>query len=283
MLSEPGDRLVEVRRSDVAQAAANVGIIAGDTVFFHSSLSSMGHVIGGAEAVIDGFLDAVGPNGTVAVPTLCHWQPEEEHLVFSRWDPVNSPSYVGRITETFRQRAGAFRSNHPTHSIAALGRRAAELTANHGSAGPRPSPFGEAAFAHVSPWQRLVDWNAAYCFIGVTFRVCTMVHYVEARLAERALERAAPHQREAFLEQFAGWMKAGPYPSIRVEDREVIEALLAAEGLVRYTQLGSATLRCCRARPLVERWIAIVEADPERWLPDEYLRWQRRLLEDKRP
>ncbi|MCD6362315.1 MAG: hypothetical protein J7M38_15770, partial [Armatimonadetes bacterium] len=50
-----------------------------------------------------------------------------------------------------------------------------------------------------------------------------------------------------------------------------IEEILAAEGIVRYGRIGSATLRCARARPMVERWIAIVEAEPERWLPEDYL------------
>ena len=115
-----GDRNVQVTREDVARAAREVGIVPGDTVFFHSSLSSMGTVVGGPDAVIDGFLDAVGPEGTVAVPTLCNWAKDEQHLVFSRWDPATTPSYVGAITEALRQRPEAFRSDHATHSVAAV-------------------------------------------------------------------------------------------------------------------------------------------------------------------
>jgi len=268
---ETGDRSIEVTRGDVADAAHEVGVVAGDTLFFHSSLSSMGHVVGGPDTVIDGFLDAVGPEGTVAVPTLCNWTPQEQHLVFERWDPAISPSYVGLITETLRGRAEAVRSDHATHSIAAIGARAEALTADHGASGHRPSQFGPRAFAHQSPWQRLVDWNAAYCFIGVTFRVCTMVHYVEASLAERALDRAAPERRQELAAQVAAWMKPGPFPSIRVDDREIIEEMLAQRGIVRYSRIGSATFRCARARPMVEQWIAIIEAEPERWLPDDWL------------
>ena len=73
-------------------SARPVGIAEGDTVMLHTSLSSMGTVVGGADAVVDGFLDAVGPTGTVAVPTLCNWTPEEQHLVLERWRPRTSPS-----------------------------------------------------------------------------------------------------------------------------------------------------------------------------------------------
>jgi len=276
MDAERGDKSVHVTRDDVARAAREIGVVPGDTLFFHSSLSSIGTVVGGPDAVIDGFLDAVGPEGTVAAPTLCNWAPEEQHLIFERWDPATSPSFVGLITETLRKRPEALRSDHATHSVAAIGARAQELTAGHGSAGPRRSQFGPWAFAHESPWERLVDWNAAYCFIGVSFHVCTMVHYVEASLAERALARTAPERREAMAEELAGWMKPGPFPNIRVTDREIIEAMLAERGIVRYGRIGSATFRCARAASMVEQWIAIVEAEPERWLLDDWRDWLER-------
>jgi len=268
---ERGDKSVQVTREDVSAAAREAGIGTGDVMLFHSSLSSMGTVVGGPDAVIDGFLDAVGPEGTVAVPTLCNWKPEEQHLVFERWDKDITPSYVGKLTETLRLRPEAFRSDQATHSVAAIGARAEELTADHGASGPRPSQFSPTAFAHASPWQRLVDWNAAYCFIGVNFTVCTMVHFVEANLAERAVQRAGDRRDEP-AEALAGWMKPGPFPNIRVEGRLRIEEILADEGVVRYGHIGSATFRCARARPMFERWIAIVEADPEHWLPEDYLK-----------
>ena len=128
MLPEAGDKSTEVRCEDVTAGARAAGIVPGDVLMFHSSLSSMGHVTGGPESVIDGLLDAVGPEGTVAVPTLCNWQPGEEALVFSRVDSCMAPSYVGILTETLRLRPSALRSNHPTHSIAGSVRAAEELT-----------------------------------------------------------------------------------------------------------------------------------------------------------
>ena len=271
MKPEQGHKDVHVTRADVTAAAKAVGIEPGDVMLFHSSLSSMGTVDGGPDTVIDGFLDAVGPEGTVAVPTLCNWEPEQQHFVFERWDPETSPSYVGKITEVFRQRAEAVRSDHATHSVAAIGARAEELTADHGASGTRPGTFGDRAFAAESPWQRLYDWNAAYCFVGVTFRVCTMVHFVETLLVDRALSRAAPEARPSLKEAVQGWLKRGVWPTIRVPDRELIEEMLAKEGLVRYSKIGSATFRCARAKPMVDHWIAIVEEEPGKWCPEEYV------------
>lgn len=280
MNPETGDKSITVTVDDVAAGLRDVGITTGDVVMFHSSLSSMGTVLEGANAVIDGFLKAVGPSGTVAVPTLCNWKPDEQHLVFARWNPRASPSYVGLITEAFRIRPEAVRSDHATHSVAAIGARSLELTMNHGSTGERPGPFGEGAFARASPWQRFYDWNAAYCFIGVTFRVNTMVHYVESLIIERALMSASPEERGSLVAQVEGWMKPGMWPTFRVEDREVIEGLLAKKGVVRYGKIGSATLRCARAHPMVDEWLKITEADPKRWHPEVFQRWLENIKRD---
>ena len=273
MQPEPGDKNVRVTRSDAALAAQAVGIKSGDTVLFHSSLSSMGTVVGGPDTVIDGFLDAVGPCGTVAVPTLCNWTPATERLVFSGWNPATSPSYVGRITEAFRTRPDAVRSDQATHSVAAIGGRAADLTAEHGAFGPRPGPFGDRAFADSSPWQKLYEWNAAYCFIGVTFRVCTLVHYVETMLSQRALARAVPTRRAALGAELSGWMKPGVWLGIRNDDRVVLAEALAARGLVHRTKLGSATFRMARTRDIVDYWVAAVEEAPAKWLSEDALDW----------
>lgn len=273
MKPETGDPNARLTANDIAAALHGVGVVSGDTVMFHSSLSSMGNVVGGAPTVIEGFLEAVGPSGTVAVPTLCNWDADEQHLVFGRWDPRTTSCYVGTIPETFRQDRRACRSDHPTHSVAAIGARARELTAGHGLAGLRLGPFGEAAFARESPWQRLVDWNAAYCFVGVDFRVNTMVHLVESLIVERTLARCRPESRGRPAERVIGWMRPGVWPSIRIEDRAAYENTLAERGLVRYGKIGSATLRCARARPMVEEWVALIEADPARWLPEEFRRW----------
>ena len=273
MEPENGDKNIHVTRRVVTEAARAVGIVLGDVMIFHSSLSSMGTVDRGPNTLIDGLLDAVGPEGTVAVPTLCNWKQGEQHLVFPTWNPATSPSYVGKITEVFRARPDAVRSDQATHSVAAIGKRAVELTADHGAYGQRPGPYSERAFAEASPWQRLYDWNGAYCFIGVTFRVCTMVHFVETQLMLRALDRVAPDKRAAALEEVEGWMKPGAWLNIINAERETLEKHLADHGKAHYAKLGSATFRMARARDLVDEWIPLVEAEPAKWIAPKAVEW----------
>ncbi len=59
-----------VKREDVADAAIKLGIKSDDVLLVHSSLKSFGFVEGGADAVIDGLLDALNPSGTLVMPAL---------------------------------------------------------------------------------------------------------------------------------------------------------------------------------------------------------------------
>ena len=61
----PGPFTRENRISDLGA----LGLVAGDTVLVHSSLSAIGYVVGGAQAVVLALLDVLGAEGTLVVPT----------------------------------------------------------------------------------------------------------------------------------------------------------------------------------------------------------------------
>jgi len=267
MKPEPGDKNVRVYRPDIAQALADVGVSSGDIVMVHSSLSSMGYVVGGAETVIDGMLDAVGPDGTVAVPTLCQ---KDKDRRFETWDIRRSPSDVGAITETLRLRPEAMRSDHPTHSVAAIGARARDLTSAHRSTGGRASPWGDRAFAKNSPWDFFYRWNAHHLFLGVDYRVNTMRHYIQSLLVERALGRTAADEREALRGKLREWLKPGVWPEYSALK---MQAYLEELGLFRFGNIGSATLRQIRAKSMVEAELNAMQAEPGRWFQADFLDW----------
>lgn len=274
MEHEAGDPSIRVNQKDITDALRTAGLQIGDTVLFHSSLSSMGTVIGGADAVIDGFLDAVGSAGTVAVPTLSTWRDlQDKRRVWDHWSIEDTPTYCGLIPETFRRRPEALRSNHFTHSISAIGPRAADLTANHGESGLREAPWGPGAFAAQSPYQRFYDWNVFYCLIGVNCQRLTMVHFVETLLIHRAIARAKPDRRKELLAQVSGWTRGGIWAGIGLKKRLVAEELFADRGLLHYGKIGSARLRSMRMRPVMDAWIALAEDDPAYWCSEGFVRW----------
>jgi aminoglycoside 3-N-acetyltransferase len=84
---------------------------------------------------------------------------------------------MGFVTEIFRRMPGVIRSAHPTHSVAACGARAEELTRDHHLA---ETPCGK-----MSPYLRLLDVHGKILFLGADVSTMTFYHGVEEILEPR--------------------------------------------------------------------------------------------------
>jgi aminoglycoside 3-N-acetyltransferase len=111
---------MSLTQTDIIADLEAMGLKAGDSVMVHSSLSSIGHVEGGALTVVEAFLELLGPEGTLMVPTFTH-------SGCQYFDPLVTPSLNGAITEAARHVSGAVRSLHPTHAATAIGPDAESL------------------------------------------------------------------------------------------------------------------------------------------------------------
>lgn len=148
---------------DLVNQFYKLGLRQGDCFILHSSLRSIGYIEGGADIVIDAILEVVGPKGTLMVPTFtprC-----------SLFDVCKTPSEMGLITETLRRRPQAFRSWHPTHSVAAIGYSAEDLTRNH---------LKHRALGKGSPIDRLAKMGGYVLLLGVGHDVNSTIHVGEA-------------------------------------------------------------------------------------------------------
>jgi aminoglycoside 3-N-acetyltransferase len=169
-----------VTRAGLAADLARLGIAHGDTLFVHSSLKSLGYVEGGAAAVVHALQDAVGPHGTLLLPT--YYLPggtvratcDMKDYVF---DPRRHGTHMGRLPETFLASGNIHRSLHPTHSVSAWGRHAAALTEAHHRA---PSIFGV-----DSPWQRFIGCEQAKVLgLGISMGPVTFYHALEDAMGD---------------------------------------------------------------------------------------------------
>ena len=88
-----------------------LGMQRGDTIFVHSSYSTLGKAPGGVEGgpqtVIDALLDLLGPQGTLIMPTFNY-----DFLRGSPWDIRTTPSQMGVLTELVRTDPRAKRMFH---------------------------------------------------------------------------------------------------------------------------------------------------------------------------
>jgi aminoglycoside 3-N-acetyltransferase len=170
-----------VTRADLAAGLTRLGVQPGDTLFIHSSLKSLGFVEGGPASVIGALQDAVGADGTLLLPT--YWLPGGTILATCElsgyvFDVRQHGSNMGALPAAFLAMPGVQRSVHPTHSVSALGRHAAWVTAGHHQA---PTVFGPG-----SPWQRFSELPRAKVLgLGVSMGPITFYHLVEDHLGSR--------------------------------------------------------------------------------------------------
>lgn len=177
---------IPATRESLRSDLHGLGIRQGDTLLVHCSLRSLGWISGGPVAVVQALLDAVGTNGTIAMPAHsreltdpANWTAppvppawvEIIRATMPAFEPATTPSSgMGAVAELFRTWPGAHRSAHPATSMAALGRDAEEITARH----LLSDPFGP-----TSPSGSLYRLKAKVLLIGVGFNRCTALHLAE--------------------------------------------------------------------------------------------------------
>ncbi|NMA20204.1 MAG: AAC(3) family N-acetyltransferase [Lentisphaerae bacterium] len=275
MQPEKGNPEIIVDEAMVCEAFHRAGVVSGDTVLFHGSLSSMGWVQGGPTCIFNGILMATAPGGTVAMPTLWY-DGTEERAHPELFNVQNSPAFNGALADGMRKDSRSVRSLHFSHSISAIGARAEELTVGHDVCKPAPSPWSETAFGVGSPWQRLYEWNALYALIGVDFTVCTIKHLIESRMVMRLLSMLPTQaERQARRAELSKDRKHGLWPYLTGAR---IEEVLSQQGVLKKTMLGSATLRSVRTRPLLEVIGQDIWQQPEAWFAEEFLHWRKRVV-----
>ncbi len=159
-------------QSDVEDALRACGVEAGDAVFLQAAMSAFGAFEDGPATVVDALEAAVGPRGTIAMPSYPLDAPAIAYLAS---DPVfdvrSTPSRMGAISEELRKRPSALRSLHPTHPTSVKGPGAREIVGGHETAA---TPFGEG-----TPFPRLVERDALQLFFGCGTGAMTMYHAFE--------------------------------------------------------------------------------------------------------
>ncbi len=240
----------------LTQELQALGLRQGQIVLVHSSLSALGWVCGGAQTVIQALLHVLGTEGTLVMPahsgdwsdpSLWAHPPVPEawwdsiRNTMPAFDPDLTPTReMGVIPETFRKAPGAVRSRHPTSSFAALGPRAAEITAEQAL---------EDAFGERSPLRQLYDLEGRVLLLGVGHCNNTMLHLAERRALgakQVKCETGSPVAIGGVRRWVTFWQ---PVPV--AEDFEALGAAFENEGAVHRSPVGQADARLMGVKALV--------------------------------
>ena len=179
-----------------------LGVLPGVTMLVHSSLSAIGWVAGGAHAVVLALEEALGPEGTLVMPSHSNgltdpasWVnppvPESWYETIREempaFDPAVTPTRgMGAVVDCFRSQLGVLRSNQPRDSFCARGPRAETIIAGHSLA------FG---LGESSPLARLYDVGALVLLLGVGHESNTSLHLAEYRAewpGKKVIAQGAP-------------------------------------------------------------------------------------------
>jgi aminoglycoside 3-N-acetyltransferase len=129
----------------------------------HTSFSRVGPVDDGPHGVIRALLTAVGPQGTLVMPSMS----DDDEQPFDRGR--TSCHGMGVVAETFWRMPDVVRSDSP-HAFAALGPEAARITADH----PFDVPHGP-----DSPVGRVHDLDGQILLLGIGHDANTTIHLAE--------------------------------------------------------------------------------------------------------
>jgi aminoglycoside 3-N-acetyltransferase len=243
-----------------------LGVAPGDVLLMHSSYRSLGSVAGGPQAVVEALLDVLGPDGTLVVPT--HTPENTDPATWVNppvppdWWPVirdGAPGFdvdrtpasrwMGRLAELVRTWPGARRSDHPQVSFAAVGRRAAEITAGHRL---------DDALGERSPLGAVYRLDGRVLLLGVGHDSNTSMHLAEWRQPAPPRHRTGSAvRRPDGTAQWLEWTDVAEDES----DFERLGADVEATGAVMIGRVAGATARLMGQRQLVDfavSWIGSI-------------------------
>lgn len=229
-------------KNDLVKALRAVGLKAGDTVFCHSNVGYFGIPKNGrspedaCRIVEAAFQEVLGEPGTLTVPVFTYSFPRKKDFESGR-----SVSDCGIFSEWVRRSKGAWHSEDPMFSVAALGQKAAALTQKISN-----ECFGKGSF-----WERFLMEDGVICNLNLDSG-STFIHYAEQCLR-------VPYRQDRI---FSGKVKTAGREETRSavffsqdlsrpEDEASFERfdLLARErGLVRTSAVGRGAVVAIRAR-----------------------------------
>lgn len=249
-------------RESLAADLRRLGVRADGVLLVHSSYRSLGFVVGGPQTAVQALLDVAG---TVVVPTHTPdnsdpaawrhppvpetwWEPIRRHT--PGFDAARTPAsnHMGRLAELVRTWPGARRSDHPEVSFAAVGRRAAEITATH----VRADGLGDG-----SPLGAVYRLDGQVLLLGCGHDANTSLHLAETRVP------GAPRQ-EAGASVLApdGTSRWATWTEVAVDEGDfaVLGADFEQTGAVTTGRVGAAPARLMRQRALVDFAVSWIPA-----------------------
>lgn len=222
----------ELSRVEVVDQLRGLGVKEGGVLLVHTSFRAVRPVEGGPRGLIEALREALGPAGTLVMPS---WTGDDEQP----FDPVSTPASadLGVAADTFWRLPGVARSNQP-FAFAAAGPRADRVTSD-----PLPLP----PHGPASPVGRVHELDGQVLLLGVGHDADTTLHLAE-------LLAGVPYR----VPKHVTVMRDGAPVRIEYDENDhccarfaLADEWLRARGLQAEGLVGHAHARLARARDIV--------------------------------
>lgn len=245
-----------MNKTELMENFSLMGVNEGATVLVHSSFKALGAVEGGPNAVIDSLVELITPEGTLLFPTFNFTEWTEAHY----FDIKHTPSRMGILTETARQRPGFERSKHPVYSFAVFGSLQNEFLRNDS-----PNCFGS-----QSIFSLIHQHNTLMLSLGLDFNsTFSLTHHVET------MSGACTYRYE---KSFSGvYVGLDGNPSLKTYtmfvrdlskgvETDIVPAMtdLVKDGCIQEHRIGSSLCHYAFAKPFYNSLTRIVREFPHK-------------------
>jgi aminoglycoside 3-N-acetyltransferase len=218
------------------------GVRPGGVLLVHTSFRAVRGdqpMEGGPLGLIHALLAALGPDGTLVMPTMTDGE--------TPFDPRATPTTdMGITAETFWRQPGVLRSTHPGGSFAAHGPHAARICAEQ----PLSPPHGP-----DSPVGRVHELDGQVLLLGVTHSENTTLHLAESLAA-------VPYATASDALLSDGTVVTVAEPNHCCNNFRLADGWLRPGGLQRDFVVGAGPARLFSARALVALAVPRLTAEP---------------------
>jgi len=237
----------------IQEELKSFGVPHGATVVVHSSLSAFGAVKGGAHGIVDALLRSVGDSGSLVVPTFTPQisDPHPQSLSFDDPQIIHDrqnvplfhehlPTPMGAIPNAVLAHPERRRGRHPQASVAAIGAKAREITADQ--------PFIY-ALGKDSPFEKMYRMGAYILLLGVGHNRNSFLHYAESLVPHH---RTKLRRFPCLIENERVWVEVPDVGDDNGKYFPQVGAEAEAAGLIRSTMIGSARCQLMACVPFVD-------------------------------
>jgi aminoglycoside 3-N-acetyltransferase len=239
---------------DFRKALDHIGIKRGDVLFVHSDISKFGKLCSFDRkylitVLIQTLKDAVGPEGTLIMPTFSYSFCKNE-----LYDKQTVKSTVGVMTEYFRKMPDILRTSHPIFSVAVYGAQKDQY-----------ADIGKDAFSKDSIFGKIHRNNGKIVLFGAPFaESLTFLHYIEQT-------HGVPYR---YIKRFEGEIRDGNVTThdyctyyVRdlernsIPDDEKIRRHLQQKGLYHEVRVGNGIIGQIGCKDLFEEGMRMLDQD----------------------